>query len=57
MNTAHIGAVLRFEASKTIDKLIPKSLFFMLKSPCFPLEPIVGKILHYPNSQKGMYDE
>jgi hypothetical protein len=54
---AHNAAVRWFTRGSSSVKKEPIFSIFIVKSPYFPLEPNVGKILHYPNSQKGMYGE
>ena len=52
-----MDAVQRFKCDNTDVIFLPIIAFFISKLPSFPVEPNVGEILHYPNSEKGMYDE
>ena len=52
-----MDAVQRFKCENTDVIFLFRIAFFISESPSFPLEPNVGEILHYPNSQKGLYDE
>jgi hypothetical protein len=54
---SRMDAVQRFKCENIDDIFSSKISFFMSKAPSFPLEPNVGEILHYPNSQKGLYGE
>ena len=52
-----MDAVQRFKCENVHVIFLLKFTICISKTPSFPVEPNVGEILHYPNSQKGMYDE
>ena len=52
-----MDAVQRFKCENMHVIFFFEITIFISKTPSFPVEPNVGEILHYPNSQKGMYGE
>ena len=52
-----MDAVQRFKCENTHVIFLFRIADFISKTPSFPVELDVGEILHYPNSQKGLYDE